>query len=71
MPDRHKDGCIYCGSPGPFTAEHVVSAGLGGDDNAWLLDDLVCGVCNTDIFSKLETKFLRRCLGSTVSPGEG
>ena len=59
MPDRHKDGCIYCGSPGPFTAEHVVSAGLGGDDNAWLLDDLVCGVCNTDIFSKLETKFLR------------
>jgi hypothetical protein len=37
----------------------VVSAGLGGDDNAWLLDDLVCGVCNTNIFSKLETKFLR------------
>ncbi|WFU80691.1 hypothetical protein QA645_40780 [Bradyrhizobium sp. CIAT3101] len=59
MPDRHVDGCIYCGNPGPYTAEHVVSAGLGGDDNTWLLKDLVCGVCNTDIFSKLETKFLR------------
>jgi hypothetical protein len=59
MPDRHADGCLYCGSLGPFTAEHVVSAGLGGDDNAWLLDDLVCGVCNTNIFSKLEAKFLR------------
>ncbi|MEY9543101.1 hypothetical protein ABIE85_006161 [Bradyrhizobium diazoefficiens] len=59
MPDRHKEGCIYCGSMGPFTAEHVVSAGLGGDDNAWLLEDLVCGACNTDIFSKLEAKFLR------------
>lgn len=59
MLDRHVDGCIYCGSQGPFTAEHVVSAGLGGDDNAWLLKELVCGACNTGVFSKLETKFLR------------
>ncbi len=59
MQDRHVGGCIYCGGPGPFTDEHVVSAGLGGDDNGWLLKDLVCGVCNTDVFSKLETKFLR------------
>lgn len=59
MPDRHVDGCIYCGSLGPYTAEHVVSAGLGGDDNSWLLKDLVCGVCNIGVFSKLETKFLR------------
>ena len=57
--DRHTGGCIYCGSNGPFSDEHVVSAGLGGDDAAWLLEDCVCRVCNTDIFSKLETKFLR------------
>lgn len=56
---RHHGGCIYCDSPGPFSDEHAVSAGLGGDDNAWLLKDCVCRVCNTDIFSKLETKFLR------------
>jgi len=56
---RHEGGCIYCGSEGPFSDEHAVCAGLGGDDNAWLLKDCVCRVCNTDIFSKLETKFLR------------
>jgi hypothetical protein len=55
---RHEGGCIYCGSPGPFGDEHAVSAGLGGDDSAWLLNDCVCRVCNTDIFSKLETKFV-------------
>src|SRR5437868_12140504 len=51
--------CIYCGSTGPFTDEHVIPAGLGGDDKAWLLKEVVCGVCNTDVFSKLETKFMR------------
>ena len=56
---RHDGGCFYCGNQGPFTEEHVVCAGLGGDDRAWLLKDCVCGTCNTDIFSKLETKFLR------------
>jgi hypothetical protein len=59
MNPRHTSGCIYCGSPGPFTDEHAVSAGLGGDDKGWMLTGCVCGVCNTDIFSKLETKFLR------------
>jgi hypothetical protein len=59
MNPRHISGCIYCGSSGPFSDEHAVSAGLGGDDNAWLLKDCVCRVCNTDIFSKLETKVLR------------
>ena len=59
MNPRHDSGCIYCGSQGPFTDEHVVCAGLGGDDNEWLLTDCVCDVCNTEIFSKLETKFLR------------
>ena len=56
---RHDGGCIYCGSEGPFSDEHAVCAGLGGDDGAWLLKGCVCRVCNTDIFSKLETKFLR------------
>lgn len=51
--------CIYCGGDGPFTDEHVVSAGLGGDDRAWLLEGCVCSTCNTNIFSPLETKFLK------------
>jgi hypothetical protein len=59
MTDRHVGGCIYCGSLGPFSDEHVVSAGLGGDDDHWLLKDCVCRVCNTEIFSKQEAKFLR------------
>ena len=59
MADRHIGGCIYCGSLGLFSDEHVVCAGLGGDDNRWLLKSCVCRVCNTEIFSKLETKFLR------------
>ncbi len=59
MNPREISGCIYCGSSGPFSGEHVVSAGLGGDDQNWILTDCVCRVCNTDIFSKLETKFLR------------
>jgi hypothetical protein len=56
---RHEGGCFYCGSPGPFSDELAVCAGMGGDDSAWILSDCVCRVCNTDIFSKLETKFLR------------
>lgn len=28
---RHDGGCIYCGSNGPFSDEHVVPAGLGGE----------------------------------------
>jgi hypothetical protein len=40
------------------TDEHAVSAGLGDHDNAWLLTGCVCRACNTDIFLKLETKFL-------------
>ncbi|MBI1391037.1 MAG: hypothetical protein GC154_21635 [bacterium] len=51
--------CIYCDQGGPFTAEHVVPAGLGGDDSAWILRDCVCARCNTAVFSPLETKFLR------------
>lgn len=59
MTNRNVNGCIYCGSLGPYTDEHVISAGLGGDDSKWLLKNCVCRLCNTDIFSKLELKFLR------------
>lgn len=51
--------CIYCGESKPFTDEHVVSAGLGGDDKKWMLKDCVCKDCNTIVFSKLEASFLR------------
>lgn len=51
--------CIYCPSVGPYTDEHVVPAGMGGDDGRWLLKDVVCGVCNTDVFSPMETKVMR------------
>jgi hypothetical protein len=37
----------------------VVPAGLGGDDSGWLLKGCVCAVCNTTIFSPLETRVLR------------
>src|SRR6202521_6455070 len=57
MTDRHAGGCIYCGSPGPFSDEHVVSAGLGGDNSGWLLANCVCRVCNPPIFLKLDLKF--------------
>jgi len=52
--------CVYCGGPGPFTDEHMFPAGLGGDDKNFMLSDLVCGVCNTEVFSPLEAEFLRR-----------
>lgn len=57
--DRHIAGCLYCGRLGPYSDEHVVSAGLGGDDSAWMLRDCVCSQCNTSIFSKLEAHVLK------------
>lgn len=54
-----KRTCIYCGLARPFTDEHVFPAGLGGDDRRFLLKDLVCGQCNTGVFSKLEAQFMR------------
>ncbi|MDR3489784.1 MAG: hypothetical protein P4M05_33460 [Bradyrhizobium sp.] len=53
------DTCIYCDKKNVFTDEHVVSAGLGGDDPAWMLKDCVCGNCNTKVFSPLELKAFR------------
>lgn len=55
----YEPSCVYCGRPGPFSKEHVISAGLGGDDNRYLLREMVCKVCNTDIFSPLELELLR------------
>ena len=51
--------CIYCGETGSFSDEHVFPAGLGGDDQRFMLKDLVCEHCNTKIFSKLESKMMR------------
>ncbi|WP_442513934.1 hypothetical protein [Pseudomonas promysalinigenes] len=51
--------CIYCEGPGPFTDEHVISAGLGADDDRYLLVDMVCKRCNTDVLGKLELEVLR------------
>lgn len=57
--DRHIAGCLYCGRLGPYSDEHVVSAGLGGHDPAWMLRDCVCSPCNTSTFSKLEAHVLK------------
>lgn len=57
--DRHHAGCIYCGRLGPYSDEHVVSAGLGGDDPAWMLRGCVCSVCNATTFSRLEAHVLK------------
>ncbi|MEB0046842.1 MULTISPECIES: hypothetical protein [unclassified Pseudomonas] len=51
--------CLYCGSSGPFSDEHVISAGMGGDDNRFVLKNCVCRTCNTEIFSPLELEVLR------------
>lgn len=51
--------CIYCGRPGPFSDEHVICAGLGADDDRFLLVDMVCRHCNTNVFSNLEREVLR------------
>lgn len=51
--------CIYCDREGPFSDEHMFPAGLGGDDRTFLLKDLVCATCNTEVFSPLEAQLMR------------
>ncbi|NWA10436.1 hypothetical protein [Pseudomonas gingeri] len=51
--------CIYCDGPGPFSDEHVISAGLGADDSRFMLVDMVCRRCNTNVFGNLEREVLR------------
>lgn len=62
MNDISSPACIYCGGPGPFTAEHVIPASIGADDVNWLLKDCVCQSCNTGVFSPLELLFARSSL---------
>lgn len=62
MNDISSPTCIYCGGPGPFTAEHVIPASVGADDVNWLLKDCVCQSCNTGVFSPLELLFARSSL---------
>lgn len=52
--------CVYCGGGGPFTGEHMFPAGLGGDDKRFILEGVICGGCNTGVFSALEADYLRR-----------
>lgn len=47
--------CIYCGSSGPLSEEHVIAFGLGG---RLILDDASCQACSR-ITSALERKVLR------------
>lgn len=55
-----EDLCVYCEGKGPFTGEHMFPAGLGGDDKRYILEGVVCGNCNTKVFSALEADYLRR-----------
>ena len=66
--------CIYCSSSGPFSAEHVIPAGMGGDYKRFMLQDIVCTNCNTSIFSPLEAAFLRSspvAIGRLFMQGQG
>lgn len=48
--------CLYCEERKPKTDEHVVQEGLGGGVT---LKDLVCGDCNTKVFSGPDGKLIR------------
>lgn len=50
--------CIYCGGPGPFTAEHVLARALVGEGNNLTLIDLVCHVCNSVRFAACEREWI-------------
>jgi hypothetical protein len=54
--------CVYCGSKGPFTDEHVLARAFAGPGENWMLKDLVCGECNK-LFSTYERAW-------TSAPGE-
>jgi hypothetical protein len=59
--------CIYCPRIGPFSAEHVIPAGLGGDDERFMLHGMVCKSCKTGIFSRLEAAFLVDVTGRVLA----
>lgn len=62
MDTSHEEGCIYCSKPNQFTDEHVFPAGMGGDDQNYLISKGVCGHCNTKVFSAFEATLMRRSL---------
>lgn len=39
--------CIYCGSNGSFTDEHVLPRAFAGGGENWVLEDQVCADCNS------------------------
>jgi len=54
--------CIYCGSNGPFTREHVFPRSLGGSDaKEWVLESVVCEKCNNK-FSSFEREFIQETI---------
>jgi hypothetical protein len=59
--------CIYCGSPGPLSAEHVVPEALGG---SWVLH-CVCKPCNSRLGHKVDAplvdNFLARLARQVLS----
>jgi hypothetical protein len=62
MSNASKLYCVYCGSAGPFTDEHVLARAFAGPNENWMLKDLVCAECNT-LFSAYERAW-------TSAPGE-
>ncbi len=66
FPDRSSPAqqplCVYCGSKGPFTDEHVLARAFAGPGENWMLKDFVCGECNK-LFSTYERAW-------TSAPGE-
>jgi hypothetical protein len=62
MSNASKFHCVYCGSAGPFTDEHVLARAFAGPNENWMLKDLVCAKCN-NLFSTYERAW-------TSAPGE-
>jgi hypothetical protein len=60
--DAEGPHCVYCGSAGPFTDEHVLARAFAGPSENWMLKDLVCAECNK-LFSTYERAW-------TSAPGE-
>lgn len=53
--------CVYCNESNDFNGEHMFSAGLGGDDKNYILDDCICKECNSAL-SKLENELMRKSI---------
>jgi 5-methylcytosine-specific restriction endonuclease McrA len=62
MSQNARPSCVYCGSDGPFTDEHVLARAFAGPNENWMLKDLVCAKCNK-LFSTYERAW-------TSAPGE-